>query len=99
MRRLTLISGLLLLLSIAPGAVAQEAELSPACLDYKRSHIVLDGYVDKPVQLSMEQLAALPDQKRQVLAQPRRLALLGLTRVGGSPTWRGRPGRQCQAHN
>jgi len=43
--------------------VGSAQELSPACTDYKPNTILVDGYVNHPVQLTIEQLAGLGDQK------------------------------------
>jgi len=48
----------------AAPAMAQEAdEISPACGDYHPNVIVVDGLVNRPTTLTVEQLATLPDQQ------------------------------------
>lgn len=54
-----------LIAALLPTAGSAE-ELSPACTDYKRNSIVIDGYVNSPVQLSIEQLAALPQHSLEI---------------------------------
>ena len=39
-------------------------EISPACGIYQANHILVDGFVNKPgISLTVDQLAAMPDQK------------------------------------
>jgi hypothetical protein len=54
---------LLLAASSAGSVLAGEDEISPACGDYHANVIVVDGLVNKPTTLTIQQLAEMPGQR------------------------------------
>jgi hypothetical protein len=52
-----------LLSSALTPVLAQEAdEVSPACGDYQRNVILVDGFVNSPTTVTLDQLRSMPDQ-------------------------------------
>jgi hypothetical protein len=58
-----LLAALLLTATAAARVLADEDEISPACGDYHANVIVVDGLVNKPTTLTIQQLAEVPGQR------------------------------------
>lgn len=54
--------GVALLAAPATAFAQEEDEVSPACGDYQRNVIVVDGFVNSPTTVTLEQLRTMPDQ-------------------------------------
>jgi len=52
----------LLLFASSPVRAQEADEISPACGDYQRNRIVIDGFVNSPTTVSLDDLRAMPDQ-------------------------------------
>ena len=49
---LAILLSLLFGLSISPGFAQEENEISPACGDYQRNVIIIDGFVNSPTTVT-----------------------------------------------
>src|ERR1700745_1269058 len=62
-RGLAVVLSALLTFAASPLAFAQEQdEISPACGDYQRNVIVIDGFVTSPATVTLDDLRSMPDQ-------------------------------------
>jgi len=61
-RLLAAILTALLALASSPAHAQESDEISPACGDYQRNVIVIDGYVNSPTTVTLNDLRAMPDQ-------------------------------------
>jgi len=52
----------LLMLVTTPANAQEGDEISPACGDYQRNVIVIDGYVNAPTTITLDDLRSMPDQ-------------------------------------
>src|SRR5215471_4315199 len=59
-----LLSGMsaFLVLASGPAFAQEENEISPACGDYHRNQIVIDGFVNSPTTVTLDDLRSMPDQ-------------------------------------
>jgi len=57
----TILTALVAFLS-TPAHAQEDNEVSPACGDYQRNVIVIDGYVNSPTTITLADLRAMPDQ-------------------------------------
>ena len=57
----SLLTGALFVGFVAPALAQEDDEVSPACGDYQRNVIVIDGFVNSPTTITLTS-CALPDQ-------------------------------------
>src|SRR5215831_9900205 len=61
-RGLAIVLSVLLGLGTSPVSAQEQNEISPACGDYHRNVIVVDGFVNSPTTVTLADLRAMPDQ-------------------------------------
>ena len=59
---LSLLLGALVATAVPPALAQEEDEVSPACGDYQPNVIIVDGFVNSPTTVSLDQLRTMPDQ-------------------------------------
>ncbi len=58
----SLLLSAILATSTTPASAQDDNEVSPACGDYQPNVIIVDGFVNSPTTLTLEQLRTMPDQ-------------------------------------
>ena len=61
-RRFAVVLSLLLGFGSTPVFAQEDNEISPACGDYHRNVIVVDGFVNSPTTVTLDDLRSMPDQ-------------------------------------